>query len=263
MAFKDLIKAFLLDRGLFISRATSVGDIAFLLRLLRPVTTDKGMVRIGGDADGGYLLPDDFEGIRYCFSPGVADNCTFESALSERGIMSFMVDYSVACPPTPSAAFHFERRYLGAHNDEIFITLTNWVQKSVPEDSGDLILQMDIEGAEYEVIFDTPAHVWKRFRSVIIELHDLNTLHSEMGLRYISLCMKKLLEVFAVVHIHPNNYSGSSKLGALEIPKTIEITFLRKDRINTHEYTKVFPHPLDRPNNPAKPDLILPECWYL
>lgn len=41
------------------------------LRLLSPWHAGHEMIRLGEDRDGGYLVPDDLDGIRACFSPGV------------------------------------------------------------------------------------------------------------------------------------------------------------------------------------------------
>ena len=35
----------------------------------------------------------------------------------------------------------------------------------------DIILKMDIEGAEYDVLYSTPMHILRRFKSVAIEIH--------------------------------------------------------------------------------------------
>jgi hypothetical protein len=251
----------LLERGWVPPIAPEEG-IHALLRAMRPRTTSKQLLRIGGEMDGGYLVPDDLDGVRYCFSPGVADTSTFEVDLAARGIESFMADYSVGGPAVQSEMFHFEKRYLGARTDQIFTTLKDWIERSVPKDSGDLILQMDIEGSEYDVIFDTPEDVWKRFRIVVMEIHDLNAVFSPLGLRIVSLCMNKLLRIFDVVHIHPNNSQGAVKRRDLEIPNLLEVTFLRKDRIDESRFTGNFPHALDRRNVPELQDLVLPECWH-
>jgi hypothetical protein len=229
---------------------------------MRPIATNKQLIRVGSPADGGYLIPDDLEGVRYCFSPGVAHSSAFEADLASRGIESFMADYSVDGPATASPMFHFSKRYLGTISDEVFITMSDWLQASISPDDGDLILQMDIEGSEYDVIFQTPEDIWKRFRIAAIEFHDVNVIFQPMGLKLLSLCMNKLLRTFDVVHIHPNNLGGIIRNGTLEIPRAIEVTFLRKDRITVRQTAFSFPHPLDRPNFPEIPEMELPACWY-
>jgi len=262
MSMKEWVRRTLLERGLFVAHSTHDQEIIALLKAIRPKSTAVPLVRIGNAADGGYLVPDDFENVRYCFSPGVSDNSTFEAELAAKGIESFLADWSVEGPAVESEMFHFEKRYIGARTDQTTMTLKSWVERSVSEDSGDLILQMDIEGSEYDVVFNTPEEVWNRFRIVLIEFHDFNYIFNPLGLRLVSLCFARLLEVFDVVHIHPNNYSGSSKRGRLEIPRMLEFTFLRKDRVGNWDFRSDFPHALDCPNIPESPDLLLPKCWY-
>jgi len=45
---------------------------------LRPYTTDKELIRLGAEKDGGYLIPNDLAGIEACFSPGVGNEFNFE-----------------------------------------------------------------------------------------------------------------------------------------------------------------------------------------
>ena len=50
-----------------------MNELKELIKALRPVQTKIRLIRVGGANDGGYLIPDDLEGIAACFSPGVAD----------------------------------------------------------------------------------------------------------------------------------------------------------------------------------------------
>ena len=256
------VRNVLLNNGYFVSTTSDDGDVREFLRKLKPYETDKKLVRMGGPTDGGYLVPDDLDGIEYCFSPGVADNARFESDLAKRGIRSFLADYSVDRSPVESEMLHFEKKYLGAVNNDSFMTLETWVEKSLPNHSRDLILQMDIEGSEYDVMVETPEIVWKKFRIVVIEFHGLHTVFNRYGLKLFSCCFQKMLNHFEVVHVHPNNVAIPVRRGDLEVPAVMEMTFLRKDRVLWRKESTLFPHPLDRRNCPGKRDVILPDCWY-
>jgi len=255
-------RTFLLQRGFLLSPGSNDIEIKELLTDLVPYKTDKELIRIGGDADGGYLIPNDLEGVRYCFSPGVADRSTFELDLASRGIRSFLADYSVDEPPIKSDMFHFTKKHLGALNNAKFTTLQKWIENSVSRDTKDFILQMDIEGGEYEVILDTPTSVWERFRIVVVEFHDLQDIFSQSGIKFIGHCFLKLLLSFRVVHIHPNNTLPIAGRNGLQVPSILEITFLRRDRVRSSERCEVFPHPLDQPNCADGPDIVLPDCWF-
>ena len=221
------------------------------------------LTRIGGEADGGYLLPDDFEGVRYCFSPGVGKKATFEHDLYDRGIRSFLADYSVDAPPPALPDCDFEKKFVGAVSTEKMITLDEWVTRKCPyADSGDLILQMDIEGAEYETILSTSLATLSRFRLIVLEIHKLNHLSNRMYFRFVDAAMSKVLTLFEVAHIHGNNLAGLTPLAGIEVPRVAEITFLRKDRVAIKSPILRLPNPLDQPNVPGKAELPLPDYWW-
>ena len=116
--------------GIWIDRAADKTQIAGLLRTLRPVRSNKYLVRFGPLRDGGYLMPDDLEGVCACFSPGVADECGFELAMAGRGIEVYMADGSVDGPPFDHPRFHFFKKYLGSVNSDTTITMDEFCQRS-------------------------------------------------------------------------------------------------------------------------------------
>lgn len=224
------------------------------------ISTD--LIRIGSEFDGGDRVADDFDGVTACFSPGVSTIADFELQVAERGIPCFLADYSVDAPPVSHPLFHFQKKYLGNETRDHFVSLSDWVDQCAPDD-GDLIMQMDIEGAEIAVILGTPVSYLKRFRQIVIEFHFLEQLLDPAGLYLFEHVFGKLLSEFDVIHIHPNNSVASIMFGDLEIPQFVEFTFLRKDRIaHRLAISHSFPHPLDRPNLPQLPDFSLPRFWY-
>ncbi|GAA7511705.1 hypothetical protein HpBHB49_16510 [Helicobacter pylori] len=48
------------------------------IKSLHPIKTEHELVRFGAKHDGGYLIPNDFKGIRVLFSPGVGGESAFE-----------------------------------------------------------------------------------------------------------------------------------------------------------------------------------------
>ncbi|PGH39140.1 MAG: methyltransferase [Candidatus Nephrothrix sp. EaCA] len=139
--------------------------------------------------------------------------------------------------------------------------MESWVNRN-HADSSDLILQMDIEGNEYEVISHASQELLTRFRIIAIEFHELDELFCSFGLRIIQSAFAKLLKNFSVVHLHPNNCGCLARFKEYALPKTMEVTFLRKDRIVTQKPQLNFPHVLDEKNTNLLPDIILPPCWY-
>jgi hypothetical protein len=254
-------KSLLLNQNKLICKTTDVTLVRNFISSLKPITTNHNLVRIGGEGDGGYLVPDDLNNINCCFSPGVCEVANFELEFANRGIKCFLADYSVEAPPVQNKLFDFEKKYLGQVEDSIYMTLENWVNRKAINQS-DFILQMDIEGAEYEVIYDTSSETLRKFRILVIEFHRLEAIIVKHGFELIKLTFRKLLKDFEIVHIHPNNGGKTIFYKNIEIPQTMEFTFLRKDRISISQPTRAFPHKLDRPNASSKEDYPLPRCWY-
>ena len=247
--------------GMHAAARTRFATLRALLSALRPLDPGVPLIRVGPDGDGGYLVPDDLDGIRYAFSPGVSNESGFELELARRGQRVFLADYSVDGPAARHPSFVFDKRFVGCLTNEQFITLDDWTAAKLGADRSDLLLQMDIEGAEYETLLAASPSLLSRFRILVIEFHWLPQLWNEPFFALAAPAFKRLLATHAVVHIHPNNCCGSVKSAGLEIPRIAEFTFLRRDRLKSTSYRTTFPHALDRPNV-AKAPLDLPACWY-
>jgi len=251
----------LLQQGIYVNAISHTEKLQALAISLRAQRTRHELVRLGAPYDGGYLVPDDFENLQACFSPGVADCATFEeSLLTKYGIQSHLADYSVDGPPAGFIPKSFQKKYLGPLNDEQHTTLQDWIH-STEEHTGDLILQMDIEGGEYLSIIACPEAVLRRFRIIVIEIHDIESWSEPNFFKVVDAFFQKLLKHFIVIHNHPNNCCGIVNLGGFLSPRVFELTLLRRDRAHSLGNCETFPHPLDRPNLMDRPDLLLPNNW--
>jgi hypothetical protein len=248
---------------MYVAKATRQADVLEFLQKLAPVTTGIPLERLGPAGDGGYLVPLDFDGISACVSPGVSLECGFDIAVAQKDIDVYMADASVDGPSQSHSRFHFSKKFLDTATSDSTITLEDFC-KSIPNYASglDLMLQMDIEGAEYRILLSTPEDVIRRFRIMIIEFHNLESMLSSFSFQLIRATFSRLLEHFHIVHIHPNNAGRVVRRGKLHIPALLEFTFLRKDRALTLlKQPMQFPHPLDFDNMPGKPSIVLPPCW--
>ena len=141
------------------------------------------------------------------------------------------------------------------------MTLDNWVASSLPGANSDLLLQIDIQKYEYEVFLSASEALMQRFRIIVAEFHQLDQLWCKPFFKLAASTFDKILQTHTCVHIHPNNCCGSLQIGGLDIPKVMEFTFLRNDRIEKSSYQKKFPNPHDC-DNTGKLTLPLPTCWY-
>lgn len=250
------------SKPFFAAKKTDPVELRRLLGALAPVQTGCPLIRLGPANDGGYLVPDDLNGITTCFSPGVSTLSGFELDCAARGMDIFMADASVEAPPDQHSRFKFLKKYLGAFTQGEFITMENWVNQMNPDFTGDWLLQIDIEGAEYEVLLNMPEQYLRQSRIIVIEFHKLDYLFDLEFYNIASRVFQKLLNEHTCVHIHPNNSATAVSSDGIEIPKTLEFSFYRNDRVGKCAPATRFPHPLDSESVPHFPHMKLPACWY-
>lgn len=251
--------------GFSFSSATSVSELLKTIDMLKPqITPSIELIRVGAKGDGGYIVPNDFENVSFCFSPGVDQTASFELDLVKYGIKSYLADFSVEKPPSYIDDRYFTRKYVGIKSDKYFMTLQDWIREAIGSDDSDLILQMDIEGDELQVILDAPMHVLSRFRIIVIELHSLQSLANRDFNRIYKAFIEKLTMNHRVVHLHPNNVIRPCYVRSVEVHPIIEVTLLRKDRFNDLEKltSPEIPNPLDTPNLSKSKDVPLNNAWY-
>jgi hypothetical protein len=224
---------------------------------LRPVSTEFHLSRVGGANDGGYLVPNDLDGLCGLISPGVGDSVTFDCEITSRTIPGVLIDASVPAPDLPSNLI-FLSKYLG-NCDDAHISI-NSVIHSYFSSCDDLFLSIDIEGDEWDVLKATSVEDLKKFRIITIELHYLNLiLNKEKYSSVITPCISKLLDHFYVLHAHANNGGGYFYFQQFKFPRVLELTLIRKDRVKKLYGVKKLPHKLDSPNIGNKKELKLPK----
>lgn len=245
----------------FATRTTEPKLVHELLGKLHPVECGRPLIRMGPEGDGGYLVPDDLKDISACFSPGVSDVAGFELDCANRGMKVLLADASVEKPPCSHPAFKFVKKFIGATTTGKFVSLEDWVATEAGSPGDDLLLQMDIEGFEYEAFLTASTELLRRFRIMVVEFHDLERLFCEPLFPFYRLVFEKLLATHTCVHIHPNNYCSLIKVDGLEMLQMAEFTFLRNDRVRPAGYAREFPHPLDR-DNTNRQRVVLPPAYY-
>ncbi|MDU8942145.1 FkbM family methyltransferase [Ovoidimarina sediminis] len=235
-----------------------ISEILGLMRRFSPLDVGVQLVRIGPEGDGGYLVPDDLEGIGALYSPGVSDTTGFDSDIANRGIPCHLADGTVDVPEALGGKMTFEKIMVAGTTRPGFTSMADWVNRRGPS-VGDLLLQMDIEGAEYEVISVMDPDLIRRFRIMIFELHDVvgKLLNDRASL---SAFLDKLQADHVLCHLHPNNASPPVRLLGQNVPDLIEVTFLRRDRATPAGEAR-YPHPQDQRNNGIFPEPPADRFW--
>ena len=256
-----ILKSLLFLNNYFPTRVTPVDDIKSLIKKLRPIVVPNELIRIGPDSDGGYIVPNDLQNIAKCFSPGVSNECGFEKNCARRGIPVFMADWSVERPPLNDKRFHFTKKFIGAYNNDKFMTFNEWVTMHTQLNE-EILIQMDIEGFEYEVLLSADSEILKSCRILIVEFHNLDQLWNRIFFNMIARVFDKILQTHDVVHIHPNNSCDYDLHKGIQIPRAMEFTFYNKRYARKKVGYSTIPHPLDRDNVTDKPSIELSPLWY-
>ena len=100
-----------------------------------------GLVRIGRDYDGGYILLNDLPGgIAYSF--GICNDVSWDKDMASRGYDVFMYDHTIDGLPEQNARFHWSKLGIsdGTTNDERLKTLEELISHNGHEGKRDMIL---------------------------------------------------------------------------------------------------------------------------
>ena len=246
----------------YLEKSTKKSEILDFISILRPYSTEYELIRLGGNNDGGYLVPNDLSNIKFNLSPGVGKFYNFELDLLKKNILSYMFDASVDSISPDLERCIFVKKNIGPINKKDQISINDWIESIKVDKGEDLMMQMDIEGMEYETILSMSKKNLDSFRIIIIEFHNLRELKNKFFFKFVVSTFEKLLENFIICHIHPNNSCGINYISNVKIPNAIEVTFIRKDRVKNRTYTKNFPHLLDQPSVKDLKDIFLPKIWF-
>jgi hypothetical protein len=226
-----------------------------LARMLRPWTASNlDLIRVGGPGDGGYVMASPLEA-QGAMSLGVGRDVSWDRAVGTAGIPVEMFDPTVRRSPAQVPRGRFHRLGVGRARPT-YLPVNELLAVSGWTNSWELILKMDVEGAEWEVLED-PHLDLSRFRQILIEFHDIARLQdSRRGQRAIT-ALERLVAYHKPVHVHANNYDEVVRFGAYWFPNTIEVSFLRNDLGAEWSAAVELRTDFDRPNDERVSDIDL------
>ena len=260
--FKKIIKNLLNQNNISFYKNINNEKLIKLIKLFRPYNLGYNLIRIGDEKDGGYLVPNCLDDIKFCFSIGVDNKFSFEENLFKRGINSYLSDYSQDISKIPNI-FDFEKKNIKSFSGGNSLNINEWIETKreiIKKDK--LIFQIDVEGDEYEILSSISENNLDQIKILIVEFHDLEYSGNRTLYQTILSVMEKLLKKFDVAHIHPNNWKASSLVNKYFFPSNLEVTFLNKSFVKTKSSIQNLPHKLDFKNVPDKPDIKLETYWY-
>tara|TARA_B100000787_G_C16114121_1_gene259482 strand:- start:56 stop:844 length:789 start_codon:yes stop_codon:yes gene_type:complete len=234
------------------------------IQKLKIYKTDHELIRLGDENDGGYLVPNDLKGIKYCFSAGVGELIQFEKdCLKKFNIISYLCDFNKIPKSLSIENFDYCQKKIETFSDSECISFDDWIDSKKIEENDEIILKVDIERSEFETLLNISERNLKKIRILIIEFHNLRDIRNKSFFRITNSLISRLNKFFYLLHMHPNNSSKQVKIHKYEVPDIVEFTYLRKDRtINLLDLDKLLPNKLDRKNILSKKDIILDPNIY-
>lgn len=218
-----------------------------------------GWIRLGKEYDGGYVLMDDFTPDMHVYSFGISDDVSFEMDLAKKGLQIYLHDHTIHQLPEEHENFCFRKAGI-SHVDEPEnqkLTLESFMDMNHDLQNDQLILKMDVEGAEWDFLANIPTQVLGRFRQITFELHRLADMDQSEKILY---ALEKLNKTHQLVWIHANNFGHIEKAEeGLEIPAYMEATYLNRAVYQTRKGSCSFPLSIDMPDCPSIEEYILGE----
>ena len=120
-----------------------------------------------------------------------------------------------------------------------------------------LLLKMDVEGAEWASLSVLSGSDLQQFRQIAIEFHGLSSLESTSTNDSLFEALNILASGHLPIHVHANNYSRLVRFNRYWFPDAIEVTYLRKDIAGSELGPAKLPSELDAPCDPRVADIAM------
>lgn len=118
-----------------------------------------------------------------------------------------MYDHTIECVSGKNEKTHFFRKGLagGGEHGNVLSTLQELLSSNGHNEEKNMILKIDIEGAEWEFLENVGEDVLRGFDQIVFELHEFVTTQNR---ERILNGLRKLNVTHQCVHIHANNMSS-------------------------------------------------------
>ena len=213
--------------------------------------------RFGDSHDGGYLACHNLlSAAKSVYSYGINNSDEWGCDLAARvNVPVHQYDcFNIKRPGCESSGMVFHEECIGparlTDGGHVFDTLEAQIDSN--GDKGkNLIVKMDVEGAEWPSLLEAPDAVLNQFDQLTVEFHDVHEA------QYVET-IRRVKRLFHVANVHYNNYLCDP--AAAPLPSlAFEILFVNKNLgVVDPTGTVVLPHALDSPNNPRLPDCQTP-----
>lgn len=208
---------------------------------------DYNLVRIGGNTDGGYVMLDEFKSNYVAYSFGIGRDVSWDMKVADYGLKVHCYDHTIDRLPLDDERLQFHQIGIGAcdYPKKRIMSINSILKQNGDEKRDNMILKIDVEGAEWDFIDSIDSCILEKFRQITMELHGLcEVLDSEKKIRV----LKKIRKTHYPVWIHANNNMQIEFGNKTECPYLLEITYARKEAYLFEDIHYNCPIEIDRPN---------------
>ena len=178
-------------------------------------------IRLGKDFDGGYIIAD-IPNVNYSLliAGGICDDISFEEEFVKKYPNSKCIALDGTINNLPSENENenitFIKKNIGFENSD---TVTNL--NDIINENKDIIVKIDIEGAEIPWIKSLSDNQINKFEQLVMEFHFPFT-DNEINV------FDKINKNHYLIHFHGNNCCGTRVHNGVVIPNVFECTYLHK-----------------------------------
>lgn len=222
---------------------------------------DYYMTRVGNsNRDGGYIMANDFVCPSQAYSFGISNDVSWDLDMASKGYKIFMYDHTINGLPIDNQNFNFFKEGLGGKHSKNgpLDTLENYIIRNKHTNNKNMILKIDVEGAEWDFLETVKPEILQQFDQILFEFHNLVRACSEDEQQRKINALEKLNKTHQLIHLHGNNCGYQLTIGGALIPDVIEVTYVNKSKYKTVEDTELdLPNHLDYPNDLGRKDIML------
>ena len=173
----------------------------------------------------------------------------------------FMYDMTIDALPQENEHFHFFKEGIAGIEikEKSLNTLENFIKRNEHEAKTNMILKMDVEGAEWDFLATVTSETLNKFDQMVFEFHDMIKPKTQSEMLDVLTCIKKINRTHSLVHLHANNHGTLLILDdKILMPNVLELTYVKTSNYELVDDENIFlPLPFDQPNHPHRSDIPL------
>ena len=219
----------------------------------------KNFVRLGKHNDGGYIMVDNFQNDGIAYSFGISNDVSWDSDMAARGYNIFMYDPTIKGLPQENERFHFFKAGVAGMKTSQLNTLEHFIAANGHENKSNMILKMDVEGAEWSFLAAVLPETLNKFDQMVFEFHFMTHEKNQSLMNATLACIKKINQTHSLAHLHANNFASFMIFDdKILFPEVLELTYVKTSNYELVDDENIFlPIPLDQPNNLRRQDIPL------